>query len=204
MLGALHWPPLHLGRLPLRAGPPLCAVSAPPRPWAPQPVLPALTCGLQASWLCNRPGPGRTQALLCLRCLCPPRVPEVLPGPEWRAALGLQVGPCCSIPHLWTGSQGAVPWVHRACGQGVCRSASCPEELLAWGWGRRQGLSGPRRADARLSLGLGPTGQAAWPRCSTGTEPGEALCTRDPPPVTGFSTKKYRMPEGLHFRYNVS
>ena len=44
--------------------------------------VPPSTCGLRASCLCNRPGPGCTPASLCLRPLCPPRAPEALPGSE--------------------------------------------------------------------------------------------------------------------------
>ena len=44
--------------------------------------VPAVMCGLQASWPCSQLGPGCTQAFLCLRPRCPPRVPEALPGPK--------------------------------------------------------------------------------------------------------------------------
>ena len=201
-------PPLHLGYLPLRVGPPLCAVSALPgrghRSLHSCPCCDVWAPGLLAV---QSTGAWPHSGLPVPQTPVSPAGPGGAPGAQAGGPLplGLQVGHCCSVPHLWTGSQGAVPWVRRAGGQGVGRSVSCPGELLAWGWGCRQGLSGPRWADAHLSLGLGPTGQAARPRHTAGIEPGEGVSMWGGPREPLDSARKSTgCLLGLHFRYSVS
>ena len=139
-------PPPYLGCLPLRVGPPLCAVSAPLRPRAPQPALasPLRRVG------CGPPVCAIGQGLAALRppCASDPCVPR---GPRrrsrglsWKAAspwtpawyLLYRVPPLDGIPRR-------CPLGPQAGGQGVSRLASCPKEPPAWGWGA---LSGPLRA----------------------------------------------------------
>lgn len=137
--------------------------------------VPPSTCGLRASCLCSRPGPGRTQAFLCLRLPCPLRVPEALPGPELEGPFPLDSRLVPAVPSPTSGRdpKALSPWVRRAGGQGgqgVGRLASCPEEPPAWSWALR-GPDGQMCVSPRGRAPLGRVPGLSTPQGQSSGEP---------------------------------
>lgn len=168
--------------------------------------VPPSTCGLRASCLCRQPGPGRTPAFLCLRPLCPLWVPEALPGPELEGRFPLDSRLVPAVPSPTSGrgpkalSPGSAGPVGRV-GRVLAGWHSVPRSCRLGVGGYRQGLSGPRRTDVRLSPGPGPARQGARPQHTAGTELGGAVSTRDAPPeLLDPARKSTGRPLGLRCR----
>lgn len=114
----------------------------------------------------------RTQAFLCLRPPCPLRVPEALPGPEpeGRFPLDSRLVPAVPSPTSGRDPEALSPGSAGLVGRVLAGWHLVPRSRQLGVGGHRQGLSGPRRTDVRLSPGPGPAGQGARPQHTAGTE----------------------------------
>lgn len=155
-------------------------------------LCPALRVGSRPPG-CNRPGLLCLQALLCLRHLCPPRVPGA-PGArmEGRFPLDSRLVPAVPSPTSGAGSQSAVPWVPKGLWAGwlgrwrpVRGAAGLGEEV----WGTRPGPQDRQVKDPLHLPGAGaPLGRLPG-LGATGTEPGKLSMHRTLHQSTGSSTE---------------
>lgn len=160
-------------------------------------------CGLQASWLCNYDQGLAALRPCCASDTCVPRVPEALPGLEWRSRFPLdsRLVPAVPSPPL-DGIPDAVPWVHRACGQGGRQVGVLSRGAAGLGLGSP---SGPLRTQtgrfAASPWGWGPLGRLPGLGAPQGQNPGSCHAG---PSTSHWIQQHAGCLLGLHFRCNVS